>query len=58
MNLSEETMLACTIENEGFGYVFLDYSNFEDIQDEEFHKLRKEFLKSAVKLADYIGVGI
>lgn len=44
-----------TIENEGFGYAFLDYSDFEDIKDEKFHELRKAFIKAQQELDDYIG---
>jgi hypothetical protein len=45
-----------TIENEGFDYAFTGYSNFEEITDEEFHKLRKAFLAARKALADYLGV--
>ena len=44
-----------TIENEGFDYSFTSYSNFEEIQDEEFHTLRKAFLLAREQLRDYIG---
>ncbi len=47
-----------TIENEGFAYTFIDYSNFEDIESEEFHELRREFVDSAEKLAEYLGVDV
>lgn len=33
-----------TIENEGFDYAFTGFSDFENIKDEEFHKLRKLYL--------------
>jgi len=42
------------IDNEGFHYCFRDYSDFEEIEDEEFHKLRKEYLKISEKLENYI----
>jgi hypothetical protein len=42
------------IYNEGFHYCFRDYSDFEEIVDEEFHKLRKEYLKISEKLENYI----
>lgn len=43
------------IDNEGFDYAFAYYSDFEEIEDDEFHKLRNEFLNSRQKLMDYIG---
>lgn len=42
------------IDNEGFHYCFRDYNDFEEIVDEEFHKLRKEYLKISEKLENYI----
>lgn len=45
-----------TIEAEGFDYAFTGYSNFEEVQSEEFHKLRKEFLEARQRLADFLGV--
>lgn len=40
------------IESEGVGYVFKRYSTFEEIEDEEFHKLRK-YLIQHIDLMDY-----
>ena len=42
-------------ENEGFDYAFVHFSDFEDIENEEFHKLRKEYLAARQRLADLIG---
>lgn len=47
-----------TVDNEGFGYAFLHYSDFLEIKDEEFHKLRENFEEAAHALADYIDVTI
>ena len=33
------------IKNEGVGYTFKNYSTFEEIEDEEFHKLRKYLIQ-------------
>lgn len=41
-------------QQEGFHYCFEHYSNWEEIKDEEFHKLRNEYLKSAKTLEEYI----
>jgi hypothetical protein len=43
-----------TIDQEGMHYAFENYSNFEEIKDEEFHKLRKTYLETAKALEDYI----
>lgn len=45
-----------TVENEGFYYAFRDYDDFQEVQDEEFHRLREAFLAAAKELADYLRV--
>ena len=40
------------IKNEGVGYTFKKYSAFEEIEDEEFHKLRK-YLIQHIDLMDF-----
>jgi len=40
------------IENEGVGYAFKHYSTFEEIEDKEFHKLRK-YLIQHIDLMDF-----
>ena len=42
------------MDNEGIDYCFENYSSFEDIEDEEFHKLRKEFLESMKNIRSYV----
>jgi hypothetical protein len=42
------------MREEGFDYCFRSYSWFEEIEDEEFHKLRLKYIKSAKKLEKYI----
>jgi len=44
-----------TIENEGFDYAFINYSDFEDIKDPKFHKLRKAYIKAQKDLQEYVG---
>ena len=55
MKIKDRKYVVQTIEQEGFEYVFMNYSNFEDIEDEEFHKLINEYKNSAKNLANYIG---
>lgn len=46
--------LKSKIRDEGFHYCFTHYSNFKEIQDEEFHKLREEYLLSSKRLMAYV----
>jgi len=43
------------IEDEGFCYAFIYYSDFDSVDDEKFHELRKNFIKAQQELDDYIG---
>lgn len=47
-------MVDYRIKNEGIDYCFEHYSSFEEIKDEEFHKLRLEFLESMKKIREYV----
>ena len=42
------------MRKEGIDYCFEHYSRFEEIKDEEFHKLRLEFLSSMFKIREYV----
>ena len=42
------------VENEGFDYCFRSYSNFEDVNDDEFQKLRKAYVDAADALEKYV----
>lgn len=42
------------MDAEGFHYCFDGYSNFNEIKDEEFHKLRLKYLESAKLLKEYV----
>jgi hypothetical protein len=45
-----------TVDNEGFDYAFVNYSDFkDDVKDEEFHKLRVAYLTARNALAEYCG---
>jgi len=39
---------------EGFDYCFESYSHWDEIKDEEFHRLRLEFLRTMNELRNYI----
>lgn len=54
MKKEDREYLLATIENEGFCYAFVDYSYFNEIKDEEFHRLRKAFIEAKEALEKYI----
>ena len=45
-------------ESESFPYAFTSYSNFEEVKDEEFHRLRLAYLEAGQALAAYLGVEV
>lgn len=47
-------MVRYRMDDEGMEYCFKHYSTFEEIEDEEFHKLREDFLESSTKLREYV----
>ena len=42
------------MDNEGIDYCFEHYSSFEEIKDEEFHKLRLDLLDNMKKIRKYV----
>lgn len=46
--------VACRIESEGFDYCFDGYSNWKEIDDVEFHRLRLEYIKIKRELEAYV----
>lgn len=42
------------IESESFEYAIVDYSDFEDIKDVEFHRPRNEFIRARNQLRFYL----
>ena len=48
--------VADTIANEGFESAFVDYSDFAEIQDQEFHEKRKAYLDTRKALIEYLGL--
>lgn len=55
MNAKELDYVKDTVENEGFDYAFVDYSDFSEIQDPKFHQLREKYVEAAEELREYIG---
>ena len=48
--------LRSRMNQEGFHYCFVGYSHFKEIKDEEFHRLRENYLKAAKELGIYLNV--
>jgi len=42
------------MDEEGFDYCFESYSHWDEIKDEEFHRLRLGFLQHMKELREYI----
>lgn len=47
-------MVSYRMRSEGFHYCFESYSNFDEIKDDKFHELRKEYLRISKELEDYV----
>lgn len=46
--------IASAVAEEGFASAFTDYSNWDEVEDMEFHKLLKAFQKAKKKLERYL----
>lgn len=44
------------VDNEGFDYAFRCYSDFSEVKDEEFHRLRLAYVAAADALSAYAGL--
>lgn len=53
LNTKDRREVQAVVENEGFDYAFRFYSDFSDIQDATFHKLRAAYVDAAQELAAY-----
>lgn len=51
---SRYTDLLYRIEDEGLEYALIHYSDWDEIKDEEFHKLRTEFINARNKLIEFL----
>jgi len=55
MKKKDKDFICAKIDNNGFDYVFVDYSSFDEVKDEEFHRLREAYVKAQKELENYIG---
>lgn len=56
MTDEEKALVVGTIDQEGFDYTFRNYTDFRDIKDPQFHRLRKQYLAASNRLLKYIGM--
>lgn len=54
MNKKDKKYVCDCVNNEGFDYAFIDYSNFPEIKDKKFHELRQAYIEARNNLANYI----
>ena len=52
--LEDWQMVQYRMDNEGIEYCFKSYSSFEEIKDDEFHKLRLKLLEDMKKIRQYV----
>lgn len=43
------------IDKEGWDYGWTEYSNYVEVEDKHFHKLRLAYLKASEALEEYVG---
>ena len=54
MTAKELDLVRWRVTEEGSDYTFRHYSHWEEIKDEEFHALRKNYLDAAKSLVEYL----
>jgi len=54
MKTEDRNYVCNTIDNEGFDYAFIDYSDFNYIKDEKFHELRLAYIKAVDDIKKYL----
>jgi hypothetical protein len=42
------------MDNEGIEYCFKQYSNWEEIEDDDFHKLKKDLIKNMKEIREFV----
>jgi hypothetical protein len=56
MKEKDKRYVQSVVDNEGFDYAFFHYSDFSDIEDDEFHRLRKAYVEAHKNLAKYLDI--
>lgn len=55
MTLKELELVCDKIDDDGLDYCFRRYSDWNEIKDPEFQRLKAEYIKAAEALEKYIG---
>lgn len=55
MTKKEKLKVCEAVESEGFDYIFVHGSNFENIKDQHFQSLVRDYIAAQEALSDYIG---
>jgi hypothetical protein len=58
MKAEDREIVAQRINQEGFDYTFIHYTNFEEIKDKKFHVLREHYIQAAKALSKYLGIEV
>ena len=58
VELEDWERLRYRMKEEGIEYCFRHYSNWEEIEDKTFHRLKDEFLSSLNMLEEYVKIKI
>ena len=56
MTEEEKERVCYRVGDEGLDYTFRFYSNYEEIKDKEFHKLRQNYIKASTEMLVYLGI--
>jgi hypothetical protein len=54
MTEEDKDYVKSKIDSEGLDYTFRMYSDFKEIKDEEFHRLRNAYTKACEDLIEYL----
>jgi len=54
MTGKEKKFVLDVVEQEGFDYSFIHYSDFKEVVDQRFHELRIAYLQAREELKNYI----
>ncbi len=54
MKPEDKEYVSGKINNEGFHYCFVSFSDFKEIEDEKFHELRLNYLDAIIKIKNYL----
>lgn len=54
MSADQKEEVDFRVDQEGFDYTFRSYSDFSEIEDLEFHRLRQAYIDAANNLENYL----